>query len=176
MNCCDSYNFIAKFNYSSPLSNIFKRYDRRKNTMCVLWERYVRAVRTLCARRERVVNTLQQLLARSRSLMEAIKRLWDRGRCMDAVKTLCTRYNWQIRFFRRVSRRPHCALTGFKTLYKRCGIAVWCDRGLTFSTKHFQWFPPTPTPFDKVMPPVKSSPGSATKTPDSYVKHHINCP
>jgi len=24
MNCCDSYNLIAKFNYSSPLSNVFK--------------------------------------------------------------------------------------------------------------------------------------------------------
>jgi len=23
MNCCDSYNFMAKFNYSSPLSNVF---------------------------------------------------------------------------------------------------------------------------------------------------------
>jgi len=24
MNCCDSYNFMAKFNLSSPLSNVFK--------------------------------------------------------------------------------------------------------------------------------------------------------
>ena len=23
MNCCDSYNFMAKFNQSSPLSNVF---------------------------------------------------------------------------------------------------------------------------------------------------------
>jgi len=26
MNCCDSYNFKAKFNYSSPLSNAFEPF------------------------------------------------------------------------------------------------------------------------------------------------------
>jgi len=38
------------------------------------------------------MNTLQQL--RRRSILGAIKTLWER--CVDAVKTLCTRYNWQI--------------------------------------------------------------------------------
>jgi len=27
--CCDSYNFMAKFNYSSPLSSSFKDYELR---------------------------------------------------------------------------------------------------------------------------------------------------
>jgi len=52
------------------------------------------AVRTLYARCERAVNTLKQLLARRRSVIDAIKTMWERR--VDAVRTLCTRYNWQI--------------------------------------------------------------------------------
>jgi len=55
------------------------------------------AVRTLYARCVRAVNTLQQLLARRRNAMDAIKTLWES--CGDAVRTLRTRYDWQIWYF-----------------------------------------------------------------------------
>jgi len=92
------------------------------------------AVRTLYARCVRAVNTLQQLLARRRSVMDAIRTLCERR--VDAVGTLRGRFVHAITgkfdVFRRISRRPHSALTGFQNAtYKRCGIAVWCDRGLT---------------------------------------------
>ena len=52
------------------------------------------AVRRLCARRERAVKMLQKLLACRRSVMDAITTLWERR--VDAVRTLCTRYYWQM--------------------------------------------------------------------------------
>ena len=52
------------------------------------------AVRTLYPICVRAVNTLQQLLVRRRSVMDAIKKLWKLR--VDAVRTLYTRYYWQI--------------------------------------------------------------------------------
>jgi len=40
------------------------------------------------------VRAVQQLVARCRSVMDAVKTLWERY--VDAVGTLCTRYNWQV--------------------------------------------------------------------------------
>ena len=104
------------------------------------------ALRTLCARREndvcapwarrvRAVNTLQQLLARSENVMDVVKTLWERR--VDAVGTLWGRCVYAITgkfdilgvFCGDTTARWH----GFRTLYKRCGNAVWCDRGLSFA-------------------------------------------
>ena len=91
----------------------------------------MRDVRTLWMRHVRAVTTLQQLLARRRSVMDSVKTPWERhvdavgtllGRCVHAITGI-------IDIFRRILRRPHSALTCFRTLYKRCGFAVWCDRG-----------------------------------------------
>jgi len=90
------------------------------------------AERTLCARRERAVNTLQQLLARRISVMDAKRRLWERrvdavwtlwGRCVHAITG---KFN-TLGVFR---GDPTARWQVLRTLYKRCGIAVWCDRGL----------------------------------------------
>jgi len=74
------------------------------------------AVRTLYACCVRAVNTLQQLVARHRNAIDAIKTLWER--LVDAVKTLYKRSvhatNSTFDIFRRISQRPHSALTGFQ--------------------------------------------------------------
>jgi len=54
--------------------------------VCAPWARHVRAL-----------NTLQQLLARCENVMDAVKTLLERR--VDAMRTLCTRYNWQIWYF-----------------------------------------------------------------------------
>jgi len=65
--------------------------------------------------------------------MDAVKTLWERrvdavwtlwGRCVHAITD-----NFDILgvFHGDPTARWH----GFRTLYKRCGNAVWCDRGLT---------------------------------------------
>ena len=87
----------------------------------------------LWTRRVRAVDTLQQLLARRRSIMDAVKTLWERrvdavgtlwGRCLHAITgkfdILC------VHVFR---GDPTARWQVLKTLYKRCDIAVWCDRG-----------------------------------------------
>jgi len=93
-------------------------------------------MRTLCAPWERcgrAVNTLQQLLARLRSVMDAVKTLWERrvgaegtlwGRCVHAITDTFD----ILGVFR---GDPTARLVRwFRTLNKRCGIAVLCDRGL----------------------------------------------
>jgi len=89
-------------------------------------------VRTLCARRARAVNTLQQLLTRCENVMDAVKTLWER--CVDVVGTLWGRcvhaIDDKFDIFRCI---PKARWHGFRTLYKRCGNAVWCDRGLNIS-------------------------------------------
>jgi len=80
-------------------------------TLCNRLERHAAAF-VLSMLRVRAVNTMQQLLAR----------------CENVT---CTRYYWQIWYiFRRFYGDPTARWHGFRTLYKRCGIAVWCDRGL----------------------------------------------
>jgi len=113
-------------------------------------------VRTLCARREdavcapwarrvRAENTLKQLLARCKNVMDAVKTLWERR--VDAVGTLWGRCVHAITdkfdilgVFR---GNPTACWHGFGTLYKRCGIAVWCDRGFKLQWKEnflkFHW-------------------------------------
>ena len=84
----------------------------------------------MCARRERTVNMLQQL-ARRRGVMDAIQTLW--GRPMDVVGMLWGRFVHAITgkfdilgvFCGDHTARWHI----FSTLYKRCGIVVWCDSG-----------------------------------------------
>jgi len=92
-------------------------------------------VRTRWARRMRAVNTLQQLLSRRRSVIDAVKTLWERR--VDAVGTLWGRCvhvitgKFDILIFWGVFRGdPTARWQVFRTLYKRCGIAVWYDRGL----------------------------------------------
>ena len=46
--------------------------------------------------------------------------------------TLCTRYYWQIWYF--YTYIMAASQRVFRTLYKRCGIAVWCDRGFMYLT------------------------------------------
>jgi len=76
------------------------------------------------------MNTLQQLLARCENVMDAVKTLWER--LVDAVGTLWGRcvhaVTGKFDMFRLISRRSH------RTLYKRCGNAVWCDRGFMYVT------------------------------------------
>jgi len=88
------------------------------------------------ARRVRAVNTLQQLLARCKNVLDAVKKLWERR--IDAVVTLWGRCEHAItgKFdILGVFRGDSTArLHGFRTLYKRCAIAVWCDRGFTSKT------------------------------------------
>jgi len=62
--------------------------------------------------------------------MEAMKTLWERR--VDAVGTLLWRYVHAItgKFdILDVFRGDRWQM--FRTLYKRCGIAVWCDRDFT---------------------------------------------
>ena len=87
----------------------------------------MRAVRTLCARRVLAVNTLQQLLARCENVKDAVKTLWERR--VDAVGTL-------LIFLGVFRSDPTVRCHGFRTLYKRCGIAVWCDRGFKGTRAH----------------------------------------
>jgi len=93
---------------------------RRENAVCAQW-----------ARRVRAVNTLQQLLACCKNVMDAVKTLWER--CVDAVWTLwgrCVHAMTDKFDILGVFRGdPTARWYGFRTLYKRCGIAVWCDRG-----------------------------------------------
>ena len=76
------------------------------------------AVWRLYARRERDVNTLQKLIARRSSVMDVIKTLLQRQ--VHAVLTLCGRFVHDItgKFdaFRRTSRQPYSALTGFQNV------------------------------------------------------------
>jgi len=72
--------------------------------------------------------------------MDAVKTLWERR--VDAVGTLWGRYVHAITdkfdilgVFR---GDPTARWHGFRTLYKRCGNAGWCDRGfigVDFTTK-----------------------------------------
>ena len=93
--------------------------------MCAPWER--------CERRVRALNTLQQLLARCENVIDAVKTLWERR--VDAVGTLwgrCVHAKTDKFDILGVFRGdPTARWHGLRTLYKRCGIAVWCDRGLT---------------------------------------------
>jgi len=89
-------------------------------------------VRTLCARREnvmacreRAVNTLQQLLARCENVMDAVKTLWERR--VDAVRTLCTRYNWQFWYFKPLSHQTAMPQRLYSVL-KPCQRAVGSPR------------------------------------------------
>jgi len=121
--------------------NNLKRYNRREDAVCAPWERCVRAACAPCARRERAVNTLQQLLARCKNVMDAVKTLWERredaigtlwGRCVHAI-------TGKFDILGVFSGDPTASWHGFRTLYKRCGNAVWCDRGLRDNWWH-QYF------------------------------------
>jgi len=95
---------------------------RRENGVCAPW-----------ARRVRAVNTLQQLLARCENFMDVVKTLWERR--VNAVGTLWGRCVHAItdKLFLGVFRGdPTARWHGFRTLYKRCGIAVWFDRGFKY--------------------------------------------
>jgi len=84
------------------------------------------ALRTLYARREHAAATS--------CVMDAIKTPWERR--VDAVGTLwgsgvhpiSGKLDSKIDVFR---VDPTVRWQVFRTLYKRCGIAVWCDRGLS---------------------------------------------
>ena len=72
------------------------------------------------------------LCARCQHAAATACALWKRhGRCKDAVGTLCTRYTDTLIFLGVFRGDPTARLHGFRTLYKHCGIAVWCDRGLS---------------------------------------------
>ena len=60
-----------------------KSYDRHKN-----------AVSSLCARREHAAATACAPQKRNGRYKDTVGM--SCGRCRDAVRTLCTRYNWQI--------------------------------------------------------------------------------
>jgi len=101
---------------------------RRENAVCAPW-----------ARRLRAVNTLRELLARCENVMDAVKTMWKR--CVGAVGTLWGRCVHAITgkfdilgVFR---GDPTARWHSFRTLcpYKRCGNAVWCDRGFTYVIK-----------------------------------------
>jgi len=57
--------------------------------------------------------------------MDAVETLWEHW--LDAVGTLWGRCVHAITDIFRGD--PTARWHGFRTLYKRCGIAVWCDRG-----------------------------------------------
>ena len=91
----------------------------------------------MCARRE---NAVCAPCTRCEHAAATACALWKRQeRCKDAVGRLCALCRdvvytlWLTNLiFLGVFRSDHTARWhGFKTLYKRCGIAVWCDRGLT---------------------------------------------
>jgi len=84
------------------------------------WERCERALYTP----KHAVNTMQQLLARCRSVMYTIKA--QRENCEDVVYTLLLANLIYLCVYR---GDPTARWQVFRTLYKRCGIAVCCDRG-----------------------------------------------
>ena len=80
-----------------------------------LFYRFENAVSAPCVRHERVVNKLKQLHVqhkRHKHYKDAVGT--PCGCCRDALRLLCTRCYWQIRYFRPVLRRLHSALTGFQ--------------------------------------------------------------
>jgi len=129
-------------------------------TVRTLCARRANAVNAQCARRERAVNTLQQLLARRKSVMDVLKTLCER--CVDAVGTRWGRCvqaitgNFDILGVFRGD--PTARWQVFGTLYRRCGIAVWCDRG--FRKKEYllsyvistHMFAITKTVYEKIVP------------------------
>jgi len=102
---------------------VWRLCARRENAVCASW-----------ARRVRVVNTLQQLLALCKNVMDAVKM------CGNVVWTLCGRGEdvvytlWlgNLIFLGVFRGDPTARWHGFRTLYKRCGIAVGCDMGLNY--------------------------------------------
>jgi len=129
---CVTIYICCKYCVTSIFLTTVKSYDellrKIKNISLCLQNRVTKkskqilnakiAVRTLCARRERAVNTLQQLFAHCENVRDAVKTLWERR--VDAVGTLWGRY-------------VHAITGKFDILGVFCGIAVWCDWGLSNS-------------------------------------------
>jgi len=123
---CVTIYICCKYCVTSIFLTTVKSYDellrKIKNISLCLQNRVTKkskqilnakiAVRTLCARRERAVNTLQQLFAHCENVRDAVKTLWERR--VDAVRTLCTRYNWQVWYFRRILRHRRLVWLGLK--------------------------------------------------------------
>ena len=118
---------IGLFKIKIKLVKNLKRYNRHEDAVCASWESCVRALCVPWARCEHAAATACALWKSHGRCKDAVGTLC--GRCRDALRTLCTRYNWQIWGVFRGD--PTARWHGFKTLYKRCGIAVWCDRGFT---------------------------------------------
>jgi len=94
-------------------------------------------MRTLCACCE---NTVCAPWSRWSNCLDAVKTLWERR--VDAVGTLwgCCVHAITGKFdiLGVFCGDPTARWHGFRTLYKRCGIAVWCDRGLRYMEIHWQ--------------------------------------
>ena len=82
--------------------------------MCALWTRCNNCLRENVTD---AVKTLRELC------VDAVVTLW--GRCVHAITD---KFDILGVFHGDPTTRWH----GFRTLYKRCGIAVWCDRGFTY--------------------------------------------
>jgi len=99
--------------------------------VCEPWERCVRAVSAPCARCEHAAATACALWKRHGRCKDAMGTLF--GRCRDTVRTFYIHAITDTFYILGVFRGdPTARWHGFRTLYKRCGNAVWCDRGFTW--------------------------------------------